>query len=324
MMNRRQLLARSLRWGAQLIGVPLCARHEFVPYVLGANTAVSGYGLYQAIALLREIGFGTIEMQNLVGTPEPVPGEFPGFRLDRIDGREKRRIKDALAAFEHVTTHLPYSGLEYFAPAGYQAEQAIRTLEMTLQATAFLGAKVAVLHPKPGPGMRLEETWPIMVRRIRRWGDAAAHRGFRLALETGYPASVKDFVRLVQEIDHDHVGAALDVGHQSRYAELTARVRPDQRGTPEGIRAYNDINIELVSRLGAKLIHLHVHDIEPATWKEHQPLVYGFVDYPRLLGKLREINYQGVLVLEIGGEARRMPQYLADAKQKLERHLAAA
>ena len=60
-------------------------------------------------------------------------------------------------------------------------------------------------------------------------------------------------------------------------------------------------------QLGEKLIHLHIHDIEPETWKEHKPLIYGFIDYPRLIRRLRQLNYQGVLVFEIGGRPERMP-----------------
>ncbi len=59
----------------------------------------------------------------------------------------------------------------------------------------------------------LEESWPAMVRRFRRWGDFAKATGFRLSIETGYPQSVRDFVRFIEEIDHSHVGATIDVGH---------------------------------------------------------------------------------------------------------------
>ena len=64
-----------------------------------------------------------------------------------------------------------------------------------------------------------------------------------------------------------------------------------------------------------------IHDIEPNTWREHKPLIYGFVDYPRLIRRLREIKYEGVLVFEIGGPPEEMPIYLADAKRKLDGYL---
>ena len=320
-MKRREFL-RLAGAGVAAGATGAAAAHEFVPYIVGANTAITGYGLYESIGLLRAIGFPAIEVQNLVGVPEPAPGKFPGFRLDEISDAEKPKIKQALAGFDFVTTHLPYTGLEYFAPTGPAADEGIRTFEMAMRATGFLEAKIAVMHPKPGPDMTLEETWPIMLRRIRRWGDMARDMGFRLALETGYPQSVRDFVRLVQEVDHENVGAIIDVGHQGRYAELVARVKPEERATPAGIKAYNDTTLEIVERLGPKVIHFHVHDIEPETWREHQPLIHGFVDYPRLIAKLREIRYGGALVFEIGGPPEQMPGWLSDGKRKLEGYLA--
>ncbi|MCA9123436.1 MAG: sugar phosphate isomerase/epimerase [Planctomycetaceae bacterium] len=297
------------------------APHSFVPYILGANTAISGYGLFDAIRLVERLGFKTIEVQNLDGVPAPTPDKFPGFRFEDTSEDLKAQIKESLSGFQYITAHLPYSGLEYTAPDGPAALAAVRQLESALEAAAFLGAKVAVLHPKPAPGLEQRDIWPIMIKRFRHWGDIAQQNGFQLALETGYPLSVADFVDLVQEVDHDFVGATLDVGHQGRYRELAARVRPDERGTPAGIRAYNDTNIDLIERLGGKLVHLHIHDIQPATWREHQPLIHGFVDYPRLIAKLHEIRYGGVLVFEIGGPAEEMPNYLADAKHKLEQYL---
>ncbi len=317
--NRRDFLAATA--GLLTLASPTKAKDSFVPNFIGANTAISGYGLFDAVDLLKKLGFKTIEVQNLVGTPEPTPGAFPGFRFDEADDSLKSQIIEALSDFQLVTTHLPYTGLEYFAPGGEQARNGIRTFEMALEATAFLGSKIGVMHPKPGPSMSLEETWPLMIRRIRQWGDIAKAGGFRLALETGYPLSVRDFVRLVHEVDHENVGAAIDVGHQSNYEELVQRVKPEERNTQAGIQSYNDINMELVERLGDKLIHFHIHDVEPETWKEHKPLVHDFIDYPRLIGHLRRLNYQGVLVFEIGGDPQLMPRYLSDGKRKLEHWL---
>jgi sugar phosphate isomerase/epimerase len=157
-----------------------------------------------------------------------------------------------------------------------------------------------------------------MLRRIRRWGDMAQRHKIRIALETGYPPSVKDYVRLVKEVDHPAVGATIDVGHQSKYAELVARIPPERRGTPEGIRAYNDTTLSIIEQLGPKTMHLHVHDIDPATWKEHLPLGTNFVDYRRLFALLDRIGYRGYLIFEIGGKAEEMEEHLRDGKARLE------
>ena len=99
-------------------------------------------------------------------------------------------------------------------------------------------------------------------------------------------------------------------------------MKPEDRGTPEGIRAYNDVTLEIIEKLGPKIFHMHVHDIEPTTWDEHKPLIHGFVDYPRLIATLRGIDYQGLLVFEIGGPVEELTGFFRDAKTKLEGYLA--
>jgi len=316
-LNRRSFLlagaAMVLPWPRSGFPRPSC---------IGANTAIDGYGLFESIALLHKLGFAVIEIPPM-GVPEPTPGRFPGFQFDRLSFPLKRRLRAALAPFQVVTAHLPYTGVHYFSKE--DAEASVRTVQTALEGAAYFGAKIAILHPMPPSGYAQEEGWSMMVRRIREWGTWAGRHSMRLALETGgYPGSVHDFVRLVQEVDHPQVGATIDVGHQSRYAELVARVRPQDRGTPEAARAYNDTTHSIIDALGPKVFHFHVHDIDPQTWKEHQPIGTGFVDYPRLFRKLRQIRYGGVLVLEIGAPANDMPRLLADSKRRLEGFLSVA
>jgi len=292
-------------------------RYEFPTYVAGANTAIAGWGFFDAVELLAEIGFPTIEVQNLDGRLEPTEGKFPGFRLDELSEAEKERVRESLAPFERVTVHLPYPAeMNYIAPG---ADDSVAALERALDAAAFVGAKIAVLHPQPS-GADLTADWSTAVERIRRWGSMAEDRGFRLACETSMPNSVPELLRFHDEIDNPAVGVTLDVGHQARFAEL-AQIEKSEYASDEGIRAYNDLNARIVRELGDRLIHLHVHDIEPETWAEHKPLVHGFVDYPQLIAALREIEYEGSLVFEIGGDPEAMPGYLREGKKKLEAFL---
>ena len=120
MFNRRTCLATS---AALLTNATASwGDFEFPKHLIGANTAINGYGLFAAIDLLRDLGFRTIEIQNLVGAPEPTAGKFPGFRWEQSNDELRDRIKTALKDFELITTHLPYQGLEYFGSAGEQAQ----------------------------------------------------------------------------------------------------------------------------------------------------------------------------------------------------------
>lgn len=285
-------------------------------WIVGANTAVTGYGLYQSIDLLAGLDLRQIEIHPM-GRPEPTPGKFPGFEWDKLDPSERRKLKQALKPFRHITSHLPYTGLDWMSKDESRRVSSIRTVETALRGSAELGAALCVLHLQQCADSELEAHWNPLLDRVRAWGDLAKKSGTKLAIETMFPRSVRDFVRFVKEVDHSSVGCTIDVGHQSKYAELVERVKPEARATPEGIRAYNDTTLAIVNGLGSKVWHYHVHDVDPATWIEHKPLVHGFVDYARLYDAMRANGYKGFLLLEIGGPAAEMRGHLATAKNKL-------
>jgi len=306
-MTRRNLLALL---PSAAVAAP--ARHP-----VGANTAITGYELFESIELLGSLGMTCIEIHPM-GRPEPTPGKYPGFQWDTLDASARRRLKQSLRSFRHITTHLPYTGLNYMSADPAERGHAIKTIETAMQGSAELGAKLAVLHPLGLTDQQLPTRWDEFLDRFRIWAAMAKKNGMRLTLETMFPRSVRDFVRLIREVDHPNLGCTIDVGHQSRYAELVARVKPEDRATPEGIRAYNDTTLDIAERLGNKVWHYHVHDIDPGTWVEHKPLIHGFVDYERLFAMMRRQNYRGVLLLEIGGPADSMPGHLREAKDKLD------
>jgi sugar phosphate isomerase/epimerase len=323
-INRREFLARTVISALALSRASLGRAAVLDASVLGANTAMPGFGLLEAVEAVRALGFPAVEIHPF-GAPEPQPGVFPGFQFDRLAAADKRRIREALTGFRCVTTHLPFIEMHFFSRFAPVAEFSIRQMEIAMEATAFFGATVAVAHvTAPSWPQKLEDVWPDILQRFRQWGDAAARGGFKIAIETGYPASVRDFVRLVKEIGHDAVGAAIDVGHQVAYADFAARVKPAERNTPAGIAAYNDVMHEILDALGRKIIHFHVHDVDPKTWKDHRPLGTGVVNYPRLLRKLKQIGYGGLLIFELESTRERVKADLADSKRRLEAFLAGA
>jgi sugar phosphate isomerase/epimerase len=309
----RRLFTSALLGG----GFAAMAKGGFPPCFVGASADLRHKDYFQTMDYLRSAGFRTVEVQEngQISAEFARTGKQSGFCLN--SKADAGRIRRAVDGFDRVTVHLPWTRLNYGGLAGASTDEGVLAIDEGLRVGGALGAKVAVLHFRPGEGLSVQQAWPVLVQRIRRWGGMARDMGCRLAVETGTPAAVKDFVRLIHEIDHPNVGATLDVGHQRGDPELARRVRREDRAKPESIRAYNDTNIWLVEQLREKLYHLHVHDIVPETWDEHQPLIYGFIDYPRLLAKLREVRYDGVLVLEIG-PMEGMEKWLPEAKAKLE------
>ncbi len=308
MLSRRALLAA-------LAGQPR-------QWLLGSNTAVQGYGLFAAIELVQQLEFPVIEIHPM-GRPEPTPGAFPGFRFGELPPAERRRLRAALKPFRRITTHLPYTGLNWLSRDAVERRKAVETVDIALEGSAYCGARLAVLHPQTLTNEPWQPHQTEYVEVIRRWADRAQKLGIQIAIETGFPPSVAGFTGLVKAIDHKNVGVTIDVGHQGRYAELVARVAAEDRAKPASVAAYNETTLSIIDQLGPKVLHLHVHDIDPVTWVEHKPLVHGFVDYPRLFRKLREIAYAGVLVFEIGGDPALMPGHLRQARDQFRQWMTA-
>jgi len=196
---------------------------------------MQGYELFQSIEALRRLGFPTIEIHPM-GVPAAQPGKFPGFEFARLAERERKKLRKALEGFRHVTTHLPYSGLVPFARDETVAEASVRKIRDAMEATAYVGAELAVLHVVAPKGWTYREARPSIVRRIREWGDYAARHRFTIAIETGYPASVDEFAGLVKDVGHEAVGCTIDVGHQRGFKELSGRTTAQDRSSAAGVR----------------------------------------------------------------------------------------
>ena len=105
--------------------------------MIGANTAVLGAELFAAIRTMTELGFPTIEIHPM-GRPEATPNRFPGFEWDKLDASARRDLRQALRPFRTVTTHLPYTGLNYI-----DRDAAKRAFDAMLEdeQMAFLGLR---------------------------------------------------------------------------------------------------------------------------------------------------------------------------------------
>lgn len=284
------------------------------PDRIGTNMPFSGLSIEEALRKTRALGFETVELKGW-GVPDPGRGDSPGFQFEKLSADRRASIKRELRAFKHVSIHLPFAGITVVNSNAAEQARGRRVMEASLEGAAYFEVETANIHLIPPRGISLGDCWDELVELYRRWGDMAQKGGFKLAVETGYPPSVRQFLQFLRDVDHPFVGGSIDVGHQIWYEEFKSRFDGKIPNTPEAIRIYNDILEQLVDGLGDKLFHFHVHDIDPSVWKEHKPLKYGVIDYVRLFKKLIELDYTGLLVFEISGPD--VTENLVEARQKL-------
>jgi len=264
-----------------------------------AGCSLPNHTLTEALERLHALGFAGVEIATFADNEKPnAPDSAPWVVVDRLTAPEKRRLKEAIGKFKHVSVHLPY-GKEMRPLAADPAvrEAARRELRRSLDDGAFLGARVANVHVLTETGLPFEAARPQLVQLYRELGDEAAARGMRLAIEITRPYTAAEYLALVAAIAHPNVGGCIDTGHVHFFAELAAARR--NRQTPEAVQAYNDLLHELVVKLGSKLFHLHLDEVRRVDWREHFVPGNGIIDWPRFFGALRTVDYQGLFVLEL-------------------------
>jgi sugar phosphate isomerase/epimerase len=300
-MNRRQFLMSTLA-AAAAAGCAARGRTGQGPTPafprLGASTACfAGFSLAEAIAHLKRLGFGTIEIITYTGARHSV-GDIPGFSFISSSPRERQLVFDATRAFGHISGHLPFQGFSLFSSDSRARETGLDQIRSALDGLAYLKAELGVMHiGSPGAGRRYRDIWQPMIDTLRMLGDYAAERHLKIGVETMQPDSVREFADLIAETRHPAIGATIDTGHIRGSSDIGLPV--ERRNTEEARERFNDVLNTLVSAVADKLVHFHISDVWAADWVDHKRIGSGVIDFPRLFGTVRRIGYRQLFVLEL-------------------------
>lgn len=192
-----------------------------------------------------------------------------------LDGDWKRNLDMVMKAAQEnglaiALTHLPF--YKYDLPDKDRLERYTGMMYRAIEATAYIGAKYAVLHPHRNEAM--ETSVPETVAYLTPFRDAAQSRGVTLCVENMVTTSAQV---LTQITDALNVSACWDVGHANlggfdQYASITA--------------------------LGGRLKALHLHD-NYGTKDDHSLPFLGTVNWHGILSALAAIAYKGVFNYEV-------------------------
>jgi len=282
---------------------------------LGASTAcLPNLNLRDALSRLQELGFETIELIAFEGARHS-QGAVPGIWLHKLSEKECMALRDSLRDFKNVAVHLPFIDLPLFSCDTEMARFCIELLRRSINGCAQIGATVGTLHIHRRHNYRFQEYRREVIDTLGSLGDFAAQAGILLGIETMFPPSVEDFTSLILDINHDHVGATVDVGHIKFYEELADARR--QPSASDSISAYNDCLMEQVRLLGDKIVHFHLHDVRAEDWRDHRAVGRGIIDFHRLFQLLRQIDYRRAFSFEL--EEPDTITALVESKQHIER-----
>jgi sugar phosphate isomerase/epimerase len=261
---------------------------------LGFNTAcLPNRPLREITDLGAGLGLAGIELLSFADYRHS-QGDLAGLYFDRLTWEQKQHLAELTAPFEHLSAHAPFWDIAPFSPNPGIREESRRQLLLATKALADLGGSTITTHVVPKTGYELHEYRPEILDFYRELGDVACDCGVTVTMETGWPlVHVRGFADLVYDIDHPAVGANVDVGH------LRGAMSAEEKASAEAPAIYNDLLAAHVASLGQKVYHMHLHDIRREDFRDHRGAGRGFIDYPRLMRQVLELDYQGLLVFEL-------------------------
>jgi len=293
MLTRRTFLSSVAAASAVAAKPPVLS----IPQLTLATASLAGFTLENCFKEIARLKFGGVEIFADLGRRHSL-GELPGAIVDRLTPSEKKTLRRLAGKFRFVTTHLPFHEMRPVDTNPAVREPSIAAIERGIRDSGWWGASVGVLHVAREELADYRPVWTNLIETYRRFGDLAAKHKLRLGIETGWPETVDDYLTLIKEIDHDHVGGTVDTGHTRTYRR-DIQLADTQLNSDKGRKRYNDVLMRKVEGLGPKLFHFHVDDVRATDWREHRTLGRGIVDWQRLLRHLENVGYRGSFAMEL-------------------------
>ena len=225
----------------------------------------------EAMDFFARVGFEAVDV-NFCATIYREP-----FRHEPIlDGDWQENLDGLLAVIRRNNlvishTHVPFYN---YREQGEEKDFRDQMMYRAIEATAYIGAKYAVIHPQrdvPGTGETLVTE---SIRLLTPFNEYAKEHGVVLCVENMFTTSGQQLLEMVESLD---CCACWDVGH----ANLG---KFDQ---------YDNMTL-----LGSRLKVLHLHD-NYGTKDDHSLPFLGTVDWNGVMCALHDIHYEGTFNYEV-------------------------
>jgi sugar phosphate isomerase/epimerase len=170
------------------------------------------------------------------------------------------------------------------------ADIVVRQIEML----SAMGVKAAVLHcddmiELANDGLCSAEIIERNIEALRALMPRIEGFGITVCLENLQKrfSSVDELLYIIDSVGSDFLGICLDTGHLNLSQTSTQR--------------------EFILKAGKRLKALHIADNDGTRDQHRSPFSGGNVDFFEVVDALREIDYDGMFNMEIGGESKNCP-----------------
>jgi sugar phosphate isomerase/epimerase len=216
--------------------------------------------------------------------------EIVGEGLQKVEGEFKKRVREV-----HETTnlalslHAPLSDINIASVNERMWEESIRQIKESMENTYEFIDDICVVHPgffSPLSVQMPEKAVQKAIDSLTTLCEFAADRGLRIAVENLTSANMlmgrypDELIQLVRGVNMDNLGVCIDVAHANTTKKLDEFL---------GITA----KVEDV-----EIIHMHASDNFGAE-DLHLPLGEGNLDWRKVLQRINDNEYKGIVVLEL-------------------------
>ena len=247
--------------------------------------------------------------------PDATPGEYVrrlksfGFTAVELNIPYIGRHVHDISLFRDerccVTCHLPHdAGHKALTVDPVEDARVLERQKRHIELAASVGCRTFVFHLGNVVGQRIEDYWDRSVAFARRLGDIAREHDAVIGLENCLPVVARAEVarEFLDDVGTDTIGMTLDTGHFWSILQENDVGRHQEnplKGTPEGNRLLNTMCCDMVRAVADRVFNIHIHNLRPEDWKDHQPVDRGVMQYEAFFAILREIGYHRTVMIEI-------------------------
>lgn len=249
------------------------------------------FGLEKALSIIKNAGFDSIDYG--LGSMEKPNAVLNDPARYRAEAERIKALADA-AGLPITQTHTPFSFENWKDPVVYE-EFILPAIKRSIEVSAILGAKVAVVHPLHHWTYKGHEE-EIFERNMAFYGSLlplCKEYGIKVGIENMFQREllrgqisfdtcnqIPEFIRYVDTLNSEYMVACLDIGHV-------------------GLPTRDDEAWDFIRALGHdRLQALHVHDNDYRVDKHALPYL-GKIDWNEVTKALGEIDYQGDFTYEV-------------------------
>ena len=260
---------------------------------INAHELIRRFGWDRAAEICKRAGFDSMEYS--LGCMEQANDIFNDEKEYLAAAEALRKVIDA-NGLPVTQTHAPFNYSGWKDRRVYE-EFIIPSIRRSVEISAILGAKIAVVHPLHHFVYKghEDEIYEKNMEFYRSLIPICKEYGIQVGIENMFQrdllrgnisfdtcATISDFLRYVDTLDSEYMIACLDIGHV-------------------GLPVTDERAWDFIRALGHdRLQALHVHDNDYRNDRHTLPY-YGRIDWDEVTKALGEIDYQGDFTYELDG-----------------------